>query len=99
MIDEASQNNKIDKRLKETVKKLSINHYAAEHDNVEDKLFDLKNLIIKYLPPAEDYTLSNTILYELFRLERDLNDHARIEEKVLVPKVQQVEKYILSVNG
>jgi regulator of cell morphogenesis and NO signaling len=96
LIDEACQKNNISPEIIARVKKDSIKHYADQHDNVEDKLYDLKNLIIKYLPPATDYTLSNAILYELFRLERDLNDHARIEEKVLVPKVQQLEKYILS---
>lgn len=72
-----------------------ISNYADDHDNVEDKLFDLKNLVIKYLPPAQDYTLSNTILIELFRLERDLSDHSRIEDKVLVPKVAGIEEKIL----
>jgi regulator of cell morphogenesis and NO signaling len=95
MIDKAVQDNVNTPELKDIVRKKSIDHYAKEHDNVEDKLFDLKNLIIKYLPPSNDYTLSNAILFELFRLEHDLNDHARIEEKVLVPKVQQVEKQIL----
>ena len=94
-IDEAFKNNIITVETVNLVKEQSINYYAKEHDNVEDKLYDLKNLIIKYLPPTSDYTLSNSILFELFRLERDLNDHARIEEKVLVPKVQFLEKQIL----
>ncbi len=64
-------------------------------DEKQVKLFDLKNLIIKYLPPAKDYTLSNALLFEIFRLERDLNDHSRIEEKVLVPKMQLIEQQIL----
>jgi regulator of cell morphogenesis and NO signaling len=94
-IDEAFQNNSVTPEIIERLKTDSIKRYADDHDNVEDKLFDLKNLIIRYLPPTDDYTLSNAILYDLFRLERDLNDHARIEEKVLVPKVQQLEKRIL----
>lgn len=93
-IDKAYQENAITDEIIKLVKDESISNYADDHDNVEDKLFDLKNLIIKYIPPVEDYTLSNSILFELFRLERDLNDHARIEEKVLVPKVQQLEKQI-----
>lgn len=94
-IDSAFQENTISKEIVTRVKKESISNYVDDHDNVEDKLFDLKNLIIKYLPPAGDYTLSNAILFELFRLERDLNDHARIEEKVLVPKVELLEKQIV----
>ena len=98
-IDEAVLQNNINPEIKNLVKEQSINKYADDHDNVEDKLYDLKNLIIKYLPPCKDYTLSNSILYELFRLERDLNDHARIEEKILVPKVQQIEQQILETNS
>lgn len=94
-IDEAFQNNQINDKIIALVKKEPISLYADDHDNIEDKLFDLKNLMIKYLPPATDYIISNAILYELFRLERDLNDHSRIEEKVLIPKVEGIEQQIL----
>jgi regulator of cell morphogenesis and NO signaling len=77
------------------IHKYSMEDYENEHDNVEDKLFDLKNIIIKYLPLPVDSNLSNAILFELFRLETDLKDHARIEDKVLVPKVKYMEKWIL----
>lgn len=93
-IDEAFQENAITDDIIKLVKEESISNYADDHNNVEDQLFDLKNLIIKYLPPVKDYTLSNAILFEIFRLERDLNDHARIEEKVLVPKVELLEQQI-----
>lgn len=76
------------------IHKYSMEAFENEHDNVEDKLFDLKNLIIKYIPPPENTHLCHTILTELFRLESDLNDHARIEDKVLVPKVKFMEKWI-----
>lgn len=78
----------------ELMKKYSMEAFENEHDNIEDKLFDMKNLIIKYIPPSDDTDLCNTILIELFRLESDLNDHARIEDKVLVPKVKYMEKWI-----
>ena len=94
-IDEAFQNQSISEDIVEMIKREPISHYADDHDNIEDKLFYLKNLIIKYLPPTEDYTLSNAILVELFRLERDLSDHSRIEDKVLVPKVEGIEKQLL----
>lgn len=94
-IDNAIQEGEISAEIVDLVKKEPISLYADDHDNVEDKLFDLKNLMIKYLPPATDYTISNAILIELFRLERDLGDHSRIEEKVLIPKVESIEQQIL----
>ena len=42
-----------------------------------------------------DSNVSQAILFELFRLEADLKDHARIEDKILVPKVKYMEKWIL----
>jgi len=77
------------------IREYSIDHFEHEHNNVEDKLFDLKNILIKYLPLPFDTQLCHAILIELFRLESDLNDHARIEDKVLVPKVRFMEKWIL----
>jgi len=77
------------------IRSYSIDDFEDEHDNVEDKLFDLKNILIKYLPLPVDNQLCHAILIELFRLETDLNDHARIEDKVLVPKVKYMEKWLL----
>ena len=77
------------------IRHYSIENYEVDHDNVEDKLFDLKNLLIKYLPVPVDTNLSQAILTELFRLETDLRDHARIEDKILVPKIKFMEKWIL----
>ncbi|MCF8406203.1 MAG: hypothetical protein K9H58_19835, partial [Bacteroidales bacterium] len=81
--------------LLEKINNYSINVFAGEHDNVEEKLYDLKNIIIKYLPPSKDKALRNRILMELFRLEKDLNAHAELEDKVLIPKVAKMEELIL----
>ncbi len=70
----------------------SIVDYSNEHDNVEEKLYDLKNIIIKYLPPLKRQVLLNKILFELFRLETDLNDHTMLEEKVMIPMVLLMEE-------
>ncbi len=69
----------------------SITDYEDEHEDVEEKLFDLKNIIIKYLPAQTNDQLSFQILDELFTLEKDLNEHARIENMILIPKVETLE--------
>lgn len=94
-IEEAFLQNKTDKKLIQKIKAYSINDFAKEHDNVEEKLYDLKNIIIKYLPPQKNKALCNHILMELFRLERDLNAHAQLEDKVLIPKVAKMESFLL----
>jgi regulator of cell morphogenesis and NO signaling len=79
---------------KEEIKKYAISIYADTHDDIEEKLLDLKNILIKYLPPSETIEIEQNILFELFRLEKDLNNHARIEEKVLIPKMKLIENQL-----
>jgi regulator of cell morphogenesis and NO signaling len=94
-IEEAFQSHIMSRELVSRIYEYSIDDYENEHDNMEDKLCDLQNIIIKYLPIPLDMNLCHMILMELFRLESDLNDHARIEDKVLVPKVRYMEKWII----
>ena len=96
--------NAIDSRLisKELLKEMetySITDYEKEHDDVEEKLFDLKNIIIKYLPNSENDKLYFNLLKELFELENDLNDHSRIEDLILVPKVEAMEYSLKSTKS
>lgn len=97
-IGNAFAEGKVNESHKQLIKGNSIAIFAEEHSNIEDKLYDLKNIIIKYLPPVKDSSVSNALLTELFRLETDLNDHARIEDKVLIPKVLQIEQEILRME-
>lgn len=72
--------------------KFTILQFEENHSNIEDKLHDLKNIIIKYLPDQCHSDLRKDILYNLFWLEEDLNKHALFENKILVPYVQSIEK-------
>lgn len=94
-IEKAYNQEKPDQSILELMEAYSIEIFENEHDNIEEKLFDLKNIIIKYLPQPKNSKLCNKLLYELFNLEQDLSDHSRIEEKVLVPKIRQMEKLIV----
>lgn len=70
----------------------SINKYLEEHNDIEEKLFDLKNILIKYLPPPSDNGKYNSLLFDIFRLEQDLKDHSQLEDKVLIPRVRRMEE-------
>ena len=74
-----------------------IDHYAEDHDNIEDKLIELKNILIKYLPPQEDYLICYKLLGQLAHLQKDMNNHSEMENKVLVPRVQLLEKSLKEV--
>ncbi len=91
-IEKAIQDEQVNEKLNESMKTYSIKNFAIEHENVSEKLYDLKNIIIMYLPPPKNTDLCNTILFEVFMLEKDLDDHQRIEDKVLIPKIMGLEK-------
>jgi regulator of cell morphogenesis and NO signaling len=72
--------------------KYKIHDFEKEHSNVDDKLSDLKNFIVKYIKPVYDNNICNEFLITLFRFEKDIKDHARIEDKILIPQVVELEK-------
>ncbi len=72
----------------------TIYEFEKKHDNIEEKLSDLKNLLIKYFPNDSNRYLRIVILNELIDLEQDLINHARLEDKVLIPIVDELEKLI-----
>ncbi len=79
---------------KEFNEPLTIEEYEKEHSNVDEKLNDLKNLLIKFVEPNYDDNLCNTFLSAIYQFEKDLKDHSRIEDLILVPKVMDMEKQV-----
>lgn len=69
----------------------SIFSFEKEHTNVDEKLNDLKNLIIKYLNPDYDENICNEFLITLYRFEKDVYDHARIEDVILLNQAAAIE--------
>ncbi|RLD42704.1 MAG: hypothetical protein DRI86_11240, partial [Bacteroidetes bacterium] len=75
-----------------------IDEYARNHDNIEEKLYDIKSLIIKYIVPDNNYVNSFKVLGQLAHLEDDINDHSTMENKVLIPRVRKMEELINKLN-
>ena len=73
-------------------KQFSIHEFESNHSNIEDKLDDLMNILIKYLPadifPKERIEIS----LDIMDLSSDLNCHTLVEERVLVPFVESLER-------
>ena len=75
-----------------------IDDYVEAHNDIEEKLYDLKNILIKYMPPPDNNCKYNTLIFDLFRLEKDLQDHSDLEDKVLIPKVHMMEKKLKNLK-
>ena len=62
-------------------------NFVNIHSQLDDKIIDIKNLLIKYLPPLADAYNCNAFAIAIFRFEKDIKDHSRIEERILYPRV------------
>ena len=66
--------------------------FARSHDQVDTKLTELKDIIIKYLPINGNRYHTNSLLFELFACIEDLDTHSRVEDCMFIPAVLNKEK-------
>jgi regulator of cell morphogenesis and NO signaling len=69
----------------------SIDRFEENHSNIDEKLSDFKNLVMKSLPAACDRQARLSLLYKVFALQEDLQCHTYIEDNILVPMVRLLE--------
>lgn len=68
--------------------------FEEEHKNADLEIDDLKNLLINYINPAYDELICNELLIEIFRFEKDILDHSRIEDNILIPQIRQIQNQV-----
>ena len=68
-----------------------IKEYETNHSDIDAALNDLKNIIIKYLPPEFTIEKCREILLNLFMFEHDLSKHTLLEDKILISLVEHIE--------
>lgn len=73
----------------------NIGIFGKQHDKVEAKLSELKNIIIKYYPAKSSNEL-NSVLFDIFSCADDLASHNRIEDCLFVPAIRELEVNKLS---
>jgi regulator of cell morphogenesis and NO signaling len=70
----------------------AIREFEKNHTDIGQKLYDLKNILIKYMPEEADSDHLRKILRRLFAFEKQLLYHNNLENYVLTPSVRNVEK-------
>ncbi|WP_195372497.1 MULTISPECIES: hemerythrin domain-containing protein [Parabacteroides] len=73
--------------------KYNISIFRKRHDQIEMKIVELKNILLKYYPGPDNYLL-NSVLFDIFATEQDLASHNRVEDYLFVPAVLAIEKTI-----
>ena len=66
--------------------------FASKHNQIDAKLKELKNIIIKYYPAGQCNNLLNAVLFDIFNCEQDLASHCQVEDYLFVPAVTQMER-------
>lgn len=72
----------------------SIDIFSSKHDNIDNKLSELKNIIIKYYPAKSSNELNST-LFDIFSCANDLLSHTEVEDSLFIPLIRQLEKHSL----
>lgn len=76
------------------VSEYNISIFAARHNQIEAKLTELKNIIVKYYPSNANNNLLNSVLFDIYSCEKDLCSHCRVEDYMFVPLIMELEKKI-----
>lgn len=70
----------------------SINIFEERHNDIEGKMNDLKQILMKYVSGTTDQMLMVNILTELYMSEEELEAHTFIEDNLVIPRVKEMEK-------
>ena len=70
--------------------RFNIEKFSKRHDNIDNKLTELKDIIIKYYPGDGSNNMIE-VLFDIFSCAEDLSSHSIVENKLLIPAVRQIE--------
>jgi regulator of cell morphogenesis and NO signaling len=77
----------------ETVDGYNTDTFSKHHSDTSEKLKELKNIIIKYLPGnALRNNQLTACLYDIYNNEEWLQLHSQVEEEIFVPAIRHLEK-------
>ncbi|MFA7115667.1 MAG: hemerythrin domain-containing protein [Bacteroidales bacterium] len=76
---------------KPNVNGYNIDIFSKAHGNIEDKLNEFKNIIIKYYPEKNTNKL-NLVLFEILNCSHDLTNHHIVENDLFIPMIRKFEK-------
>ena len=69
----------------------TIGDFEEHHESVDEKMEDMKNIVMKYLPEECAGEMKMWVLLSIFRLRGDLRRHTYVEDNILVPVVKILE--------
>lgn len=73
-------------------KNYNIGIFEQKHDQIDQKMVELKNILIKYYPSKGSNHLLTEVLFDIFACEKDLATHNEVEDLLFVPAVRAIEQ-------
>ncbi len=93
LLDAVNSKN-VSEELQKRLKKYPIYDFMKIHDALYEKLDDLKNLLIKYFKPFQNNIYEKLLLKTIYELDEDIKLHDMIENIILYPQAEILEKRI-----
>ena len=79
------------------INNFTISTYSDHHEQVSTKLKELKNIILRYCPESADINLLNAALLDMYRTEKELENHSLIEDNIFVPAIIEFENKLKQI--
>ena len=76
-----------------------IRVFAERHNQIEEKLTELKNIMVKYYPSSSLNHMLNSVLFDIYSCEEDLALHCRVEDHMFIPLIREYENKIAGYAG
>jgi regulator of cell morphogenesis and NO signaling len=70
-----------------------IGIFGRQHEDIDAKLSELKDIIIKYYPANSSNEL-NSVLFDIFTCSLDLASHNDVENYLFIPVIKSIEKKV-----
>ena len=71
-----------------------ISVFEQKHNQIDSKMIDLKNILLKYYPSKGSNHLLTEVLFDIYACEKDLASHNEVEDLLFVPAVKVIEQKI-----
>ncbi len=70
----------------------NIHMFEENHNQIDQKLKDLKNILIKYYPSRVNSFLLTDVLLDILSCGEDLSSHNKVEDYMFIPTMEAIEK-------
>lgn len=75
----------------ESGKTFRLDNSHSKHDRLQSRLAEFKRILIKYYPAQSSNEL-NGVLFDIYTYEYDLMAHNRVEDRLLIPIIADLER-------